>query len=650
MFLQLATLAVSSGLGTALGFGRRVRIPLIFATIGLVLLSGLWLAYALASSSASSLSVFPLGSYAIAIVSCLLAGMTGYWSSYSRDENATVYLSGLCGMVCLLQALVPSSVLLLWVTTVFLAAYCLATSFWWRAGKKMHEEIARLVRLPNLIEKQPATSVVIMNIVLALLVAAMGVAAQFLQENLNIRFTCSQAIMATTFAVGILARYVTLKSKPAQVVDTGHIDASGSAAIRVLALALGVLYAVTMFWHIQPIGSTTMLDRIAVATLPLTLIAACYGFGLIKWMGLKQEWEQTALRIMPTIVGMAIVGGLVSVGMEYQLSKSEPGFVFANYPTLSVFVSLILAMVLCISAAMLPGRDPLGLSERGREAYVYAAKFVLILLIIHLRLAFPWLFTGLLQQIWPLLLLAIAFVGLGVAEWAERRGWNVLANPLRNSGGLLPILPVLAPWLAESRIDYGVTLMTAAVGYGVFGFMKRSPLYITACVMAANGAIWYLLHRNQFSFSMHPQLWVIPPAVCVFAAVHFMRHRLNTAQLATARYASLGAIYVASTSEIFLQGIAKAPWLPIVLAVLSVLGILFGIAARIRSMLWLGSMFLCVALFSILWYAAVDLEQTWIWYASGIVLGAIILVVFALFEKRREDLKRIMSNMQQWEE
>jgi len=650
MFLQLAALAVSSGLGTALGFSRRVRIPLIFATICLVLLSGLWLAYALPSSSASSLSVFPLGSYAMAIVACLLAGMTGYWSTHSRDENATVYLSGLCGVVCLLQAWIPSSVLLLWVTTVFLAAYCLATSFWWRAGRKMHDEVARLVRLPKPIEKQPATSVVIMNIVLALLVAAMGVAAQFLQENLNIRFTCSQAIMATTFAVGNLARYVTLKARPVQLLDNGDMGESGSVAIRILALALGVLYAVTMFWHIQPIGSTTMLDRIAVATLPLTLIAACYGFGLIKWMGLKQEWEQAAFRILPTIVGMAIVGGLVSVGMEYQLSKSEPGFVFANYPTFSVFVSLILAMVLCISAAMLPGRDPLGLSERGREAYVYAAKFVLILLIIHLRLAFPWLFTGLLQQIWPLLLLAIAFVGLGVAEWAERRGWNVLANPLRNSGGLLPLLPVLAPWLAESRIDYGVTLVTAAVGYGLFGFMKRSPLYITACLMAANGAIWYLLHRNQFSFPRHPQLWVIPPALCVFAAVHFMRHRLNTAQLATARYASLGAIYVASTSEIFLQGIAKAPWLPIVLAVLSVLGILFGIAARIRSMLWLGSMFLCVALFSILWYAAVDLEQTWIWYASGIVLGAIILVVFALFEKRREDLKRLMNNMQQWEE
>jgi hypothetical protein len=125
---------------------------------------------------------------------------------------------------------------------------------------------------------------------------------------------------------------------------------------------------------------------------------------------------------------------------------------------------------------------------------------------------------------------------------------------------------------------------------------------------------------------------------------------LSVSQLAGARYASVGSIYVASTSEIFLQGISNAPWLPIVLAFLSVIGILYGIAARIRSMLWLGSMFLCVALFSILWYAAVDLEQTWIWYVSGIVLGAVILVVFALFEKRREDLKRIMNSMQKWEE
>jgi hypothetical protein len=34
-----------------------------------------------------------------------------------------------------------------------------------------------------------------------------------------------------------------------------------------------------------------------------------------------------------------------------------------------------------------------------------------------------------------------------------------------------------------------------------------------------------------------------------------------------------------------------------------------------------------------IWHAAVNLEQTWVWYASGIVLGVAILGLFAVFEK-----------------
>jgi len=52
---------------------------------------------------------------------------------------------------------------------------------------------------------------------------------------------------------------------------------------------------------------------------------------------------------------------------------------------------------------------------------------------------------------------------------------------------------------------------------------------------------------------------------------------------------------------------------------------------------------------TMIWYAAVDLEQTWIWYASGIVLGAAIIVVFALFEKRRHDLLAAVERFKEWE-
>jgi hypothetical protein len=425
---------------------------------------------------------------------------------------------------------------------------------------------------------------------------------------------------------------------------------AGSTPIRVLALILGVLFAIALGWHVQSPSQTGVLDRMGVALFPLTLMGQAYGFGLIKWMGLKEEWQQAALKLMPSLVVIAISLGIACILMEFQIVQRDPSAIFRGYTTTCIALALVFTLVWCLAAAIIPGRDPMCFSERGREMYVYVAQCLLVMSIVHLRLTNAWLFQGLFQQVWPLFVLAVGFGGLAIAEWARTRGWRVLVNPLTNSGMLLPLLPILAPWIASSRIDYGVTLVAASVGYGLFAYLQRSPLYSAASVFAANGAIWYLLQRSDFAFHKHPQLWVIPPALCVFVAAQWFRKHLAPQQLALARYVSVGSIYVASTSEIFLQGISTAPWLPMVLALLSVLGIFYGIAARIRSMLWLGSMFLCVALFSILWYAAVDLEQTWIWYASGIALGVIILVIFALFEKRREDMKRIMANMQQWEE
>ena len=50
--------------------------------------------------------------------------------------------------------------------------------------------------------------------------------------------------------------------------------------------------------------------------------------------------------------------------------------------------------VAALVAALVPGRDPLGLSERGRTAYVYAAEALLGLAFLHIRVTMPWLFSG----------------------------------------------------------------------------------------------------------------------------------------------------------------------------------------------------------------------------------------------------------------
>jgi hypothetical protein len=74
-----------------------------------------------------------------------------------------------------------------------------------------------------------------------------------------------------------------------------------------------------------------------------------------------------------------------------------------------------------------------------------------------------------------------------------------------------------------------------------------------------------------------------------------------------------------------------------------------GILLRVRAFLFLGAGFLFVDVFTMTWHAAVDRFQTGVWWASGIVLGAAILALFAVFEKRRNDVLRLVEEIKRWD-
>ena len=94
---------------------------------------------------------------------------------------------------------------------------------------------------------------------------------------------------------------------------------------------------------------------------------------------------------------------------------------------------------------------------------------------------------------------------------------------------------------------------------------------------------------------------------------------------------------------------AAAPWLPLVLAGLSIVGIVAGMAMRVRAFLFLGASFLALALLSMVWHAAVDLRQTWVWYVSGIVLGVLLIAFFAVFESKRAEVLQVVERLRRWE-
>jgi Na+/H+ antiporter NhaD/arsenite permease-like protein len=159
-----------------------------------------------------------------------------------------------------------------------------------------------------------------------------------------------------------------------------------------------------------------------------------------------------------------------------------------------------------------------------------------------------------------------------------------------------------------------------------------------------------LLHEWEgLSIADHPQLWLIPPALCVLVAGYLNRARLSAEQSAALRYGSAIVIYASSTADIFINGVADAPWLPAVLAGLSIVGVFAGILLRVRAFLYLGVTFLLVAILTVIWYAAIEQERTWILWVAGIVTGVLIIALFGVFEKRRDDVLRMVERLKQWE-
>jgi hypothetical protein len=275
---------------------------------------------------------------------------------------------------------------------------------------------------------------------------------------------------------------------------------------------------------------------------------------------------------------------------------------------------------------------------------------MLALLFLHVRLTMPWLFSGFFQLYWPLVVMFIAFLGVGLSEWFQRRRQAILAEPLEKTGALLPMLPVLGFWMARSEVHYSLLMVVAGVLYASLSVMRRSFGFGVLAALMANGGLWALLYDAEgLGMLQHPQLWLIPPSLCVLIAAFINRSHLSTSQMTTIRYLTSTTIYTSSTAEVFLQGVAQAPWLPFVLAGLSLAGILAGIVMRVRAFLFLGLSFLMLALATVIWHAAVDLEQTWLWFVSGIVAGVLIIALFAVFEKKRQEVLQLVEHLKQWD-
>jgi hypothetical protein len=620
--------------------------------------------------------------YTLAAVGTAMIAALG--DRHARFAPLGFYVLGLAAVGLLLHELTHSPSALGWWVALALASYAVLASFLALFFNRSRE--------PWFLPAQAVTAgvVLVLSVWICLDFAARvdryaGPGAVLLLMSAALLFSFPNSVWERRPRNSVSRLTAWLRSRETEFREAGSQTEFGNqkiinhqSSIINVVLTLGVVAAAEIAWACpDPVVWTLWLHRNVLLMVNLAGMTALYGVALPRWLAGDAEWVRCTRRSGPILGLLTSLILLILLVQEFRLydpaTRRTP---MLGPEVLVVIAALVALMVSGIRFAVVPGRDPLGLSERGRTLYVYAVEVLLVLLFLHLRLNVPELFRGWAGKYWTLIVMLIAFIGVGLSEFFERRKLAVLAGPLQRTGVFVPLLPLLAFWtkppapllsfadahapgllpllsyldkLPQHFDSYAFLWLVAAGLYGLVFWTRRSFMFAVLAALAGNFALWSLLMHHGIAFLLHPQCWLIPPALIVLAAEYANRERLRHELSAGLRYLGICMIYVSSTADLFIAGLGNSVVLPIVLAVLSLAGILLGILIRVRAFLFLGISFLFLDVFTMIWYAAVDRYQTWLWWVSGIVLGAAILTLFAVFEKRRNDVLHMLEEIKRWD-
>jgi len=458
-------------------------------------------------------------------------------------------------------------------------------------------------------------------------------------------------------------------------------DAADAASMlpRYLVMTLGLIVSLEIGWALLDVNLVAInMQRVALSF--TTVVAAMFvcRFALPRLLR-ESSWFESS-RLMGSFLGVVSLSLLlVLLGFEMReynsVAKCTPLLIELAIPSTAALIALA---GLAIYSALTKSADPFGIEEESRTWYVYLTELLVLLLLAHGRLNVPDLWHPIIGKYWYLVVSVLAFIGVAFAELFKRKNLAILAGPLHRSAIALAFVPVIAfrllpmanvldglrgpipgiePFLAyldrmnrdpQTQMMEPLCWLLLSIFLGTLARLHRSANLGIVAALAINCGVWVLLgHTDTATFFERPQLWLIPLGLIVLVAEFINRDRLGFFPSVSVRYVGLLLIYMSSTIEM-LKDRLENPLYAIALAIVAVVGMLLGILFRVRAFLLAGFMALLIVIFAQIWNAAVVHSATWVWWASGIVLGVIILVMFALFEKHRNEVAKMLDNMKRW--
>lgn len=591
-----------------------------------------------------------LGSTAVAIAS-------GMWDRDSCNAGLRWYLWGWCLLVAGVTTLGIADVRSAQATiTVFLASYTILSAYVWSRREGLASLGARLgMSKEGLLGVGgppwfiPAT----LSAVALVLVDCAG--QTMLQPTWPMRFLMGKSALLQAVAMLLLASSARSKRE-------AEASSSGEAGGLLQGLRWGTLFvaslgAIVLGWAcVDPTDPSLTVHR-AAASLAATAFCFFLAVGLVpRWTHRENVWRKAAVDQVPGFVLAVSVGLACLLGNETKAFADGAPLVLLPWAAVAAPAGMLGLAAGAVASALVRGTASPWSAGLERLAAVYAGLTLSMAAFVHFRTTAPSYFEPTWRPWWPLLLESAALLAVVLAEAFRRPKWifgrrkMVLALPLENFGAAVPALAVAAAWFVRSRVDVSTVLFAAAGVYAALGGLRRSWTWGAASLVAVQAGYWRLLYQTQgWGFFEHPQAWIAPLGLAVLAAAELHRKRLKPDEYQSLVYSGAAAVYVSSTADVFLQGVSQAPWLPLVLGAWSILGVLAGIQLRVRAFLFLGVGFLILALGIMIRHAAVDLQMAWIWSAAGILTGVLLLVLFGLFEHRREALVQQFGKLRDWD-
>ena len=439
----------------------------------------------------------------------------------------------------------------------------------------------------------------------------------------------------------------------------------------IAGLTMVILIAITeSFDERYPLLTIVMRVLVAMMVAAPTLL-----FVLPTLLGktISARWLKSFRRGAVAALAIAAGSTLAMLGLEFSYRVPDVGIDDLPLP-LVLMVGTVLAAFSVLSAiiAVTTGprgmlKDRLGLTDGGRLVAIYAAQGFAAVTWLHKYLCLDELaFIGL-RAHWPYIVMVLAFLSVGLTQWATNRKDAVLAEQLKRTALFLPIVPLVGFWLSAwvnkesgsdlsnwvfggGRVPYEWMLVLAAIYYFATSVLwKRKTPRITG-IMLGNAALWvWLIQIPGWGFLTHPQAWLIPPAACVLALTHFSHKNLGKSTATAIRSAATLVIYISSTADMLIADIGTTIAGPIVLITLALAGMLAGVILRVRSFLFLGLTFVLIGLLSMVWHAQQAIDAVWPWWVFGISTGILILISLAMLEKNKPKLQQYASQLAAWD-